>query len=224
MILGKTRQSVRWGHGGFTLIELLIVVAIIAILAAIAVPNFLQAQTRAKLSRVRADLYSLATAIESYKVDGNAYPPPYGVTINGRSHFDVLSTPVAYIQAASWLRDPFAKPAISIEKQRYSYQAVGAGNYLLENPASPPFSIDPTNQLTLWWWLVSRGPDQGFGFKSPTFDPEAPIRQYFFEADTHPEAWLNVVYDPTNGTQSLGNLYRAGGMVQGFAGKTMVGY
>ena len=39
----------------FTLIELLIVVAIIAILAAIAVPNFLEAQVRAKIARVKAD-------------------------------------------------------------------------------------------------------------------------------------------------------------------------
>lgn len=60
---------------GFTLIELLIVVAIIAILAAIAVPNFLEAQTRAKVSRVKADQRSIVTGIESYRVDHNKYPP-----------------------------------------------------------------------------------------------------------------------------------------------------
>ena len=59
---------------GFTLIELLIVVAIIAILVAIAVPNFLEAQVRAKVSRVRSDQRSLATAIEAYFVDHNIYP------------------------------------------------------------------------------------------------------------------------------------------------------
>ena len=59
---------------GFTLIELLIVVAIIAILAAIAVPNFLEAQVRAKVSRVRTDQRSIATAIEAYYVDNNIYP------------------------------------------------------------------------------------------------------------------------------------------------------
>lgn len=56
-------------YRGFTLIELLIVVAIIAILAAIAVPNFLEAQTRAKVAKGVADMRTLATAIESYRID-----------------------------------------------------------------------------------------------------------------------------------------------------------
>src|SRR5258705_1906491 len=61
---------------GFTLIELLIVVAIIAILAAIAVPNFLQAQTRAKVSRTLADMRTVGMALEAYRVDNRSYPIP----------------------------------------------------------------------------------------------------------------------------------------------------
>src|SRR5688572_413076 len=60
---------------GFTLIELLIVVVIIAILAAIAAPNFLQAQTRTKVSRVMADMKSVVTAVRSYEVDNNQAIP-----------------------------------------------------------------------------------------------------------------------------------------------------
>jgi prepilin-type N-terminal cleavage/methylation domain-containing protein len=64
----------RYPRKGFTLIELLIVVAIIAILAAIAVPNFLEAQVRAKVARVKNDLRALNTGIEAYRVDNNTYP------------------------------------------------------------------------------------------------------------------------------------------------------
>src|SRR5512138_2972355 len=91
----------------FTLIELLIVVAIIAILAAIAVPNFLEAQIRSKVSRVKADMRSVATAMEAYTTDFNRYPPDYQyaliVTTRDLNSYlprlIVLSTPVAYMSA-----------------------------------------------------------------------------------------------------------------------------
>jgi general secretion pathway protein G len=59
---------------GFTLIELLIVVAIIGIIAAIAIPNLLNAIDRGKQKRTMADLRSIGTAIESYSIDNNFYP------------------------------------------------------------------------------------------------------------------------------------------------------
>ena len=59
---------------GFTLIELLIVVAIIGIIAAIAIPNLLNAIDRGKQKRTMADLRSIGTAIESYSIDNNVYP------------------------------------------------------------------------------------------------------------------------------------------------------
>ena len=59
---------------GFTLIELLIVVAIIGIIAAIAIPNLLNAINRGRQKRTMADIRTIGTAVEAYAVDNSAYP------------------------------------------------------------------------------------------------------------------------------------------------------
>ena len=102
-------------RSGFTLIELLIVVAIIAILASIAVPNFVEAMARAKISRVMSDQRALATAMESYATDWTDYPL-YSNTDDGDRYLSrtaweatlvsyLLTSPIAYISALPI--DPF---------------------------------------------------------------------------------------------------------------------
>ncbi len=66
---------------GFTLIELLIVVAIIGIIVAIAIPNLLNAIQRAKQKRTMGDMRTIGTAAEAYAVDTNRYPAAAGYSI-----------------------------------------------------------------------------------------------------------------------------------------------
>ncbi len=147
---------------GFTLIELLIVVAIIGILAAIAVPNFLNAQTRSKISRVMADERSVSIAVEQYRLDHNSYPP------DATNRFPVglymLTSPVAYIQTVPI--DPFLSiidkglpidqtpngPFFAMGTDTESPQKVGT--YALA--AAGPDHDDDTGNMTGWpatvWW------------------------------------------------------------------------
>lgn len=211
---------------GFTLIELLIVVAIIAILAAIAVPNFLEAQVRSKVSRVKSDQRSLATALESYYIDNNAYPatdssvsghsginqglnnttglllnmPTFRRKNNAGDQLSTLSTPIAYITTI--FADPFAKTFGA----SFSY-------------STPQGAVEVQNA---GWIIWSYGPDvdqnddqdgDGFGGDIGVSDlsPAAPLvaETFYSPANQVPSVTLlGATYDPTNGTTSSGDVWR----------------
>ena len=64
-------QKLNKNRGGFTLVEIMIVVAIIALLAAIAVPNFLRARKRSQATRILEDLRMIDAGVDQYAIESN---------------------------------------------------------------------------------------------------------------------------------------------------------
>jgi prepilin-type N-terminal cleavage/methylation domain-containing protein len=211
---------------GFTLIELLIVVAIIAIVAAIAVPNLLEAQTRAKVSRALADMRTLTTALEAYAADWNLYPPCNSFGIAGNRtpvvtedylYLELLSSPVAYTSRA-FLPDPFdpdmrigqialhedlpALPGVdadlpaSAQWRAFTYTSWNSGGRT--TAAGDGFDIESSPRS---WLLQSSGPDRHYFNVGGILDS--------FTADETQD----VLYDATNGTVSYGAIFTVGGDV-----------
>jgi type II secretion system protein G len=177
----------------FTLIELLIVVAIIAILAAIAVPNFLEANVRAKVSRAKSDLRTLRVALESYQVDHNHYPEP--ATNNWHPSLldiPIITSPVAYL--TSFPTEPFPLREL---KSDYGYQVVNpevAKYYRYYNTRPWVGTYPDIESVNLKWSAMSNGPDLDIAVN----DDES--ARDTINGKTY------MYYDPTNGTVSRGDL------------------
>lgn len=174
---------------GFTLIELLIVVAIIAILAAIAIPNFLMAQVRSKISRVHSEMQTITTALEVYYMDNNEYP--YNEYFYGCLWR--LTTPISYL--SQYPNDPFGTPSCVLSGRRvyttpanhYYFYCRWANLHGVDDNIWDSDRDDPDgfwlNKWFGYWGINSFGPDNIYNESGE-------------------------VYDPTNGTVSGGDIWR----------------
>lgn len=104
---------------GFTLLEMMVVVAIIAILAAVLIPNFTHARAQAATSACMANLKSVATAFELYYTDKQAYPAGTNANI------DASATGASGV-LSGYLGQPPEDPAAGSGKY-YTYTTTSSG-------------------------------------------------------------------------------------------------
>ncbi len=176
-------------------------VVIAAILIAIVLPNFIGSDhRRPRVSRAKADMRSLATAIEAYFVDYDAYPP---------------WTQSSY--RISWYS---SVPAPSFDSRASITTPIA---YIFSLP-SDPLSPDENNRDTYAYWSCdtdyltwSCGPDGDFDIYHPDLEAKALSTNVNSKGTTYTlldikaaEAYLlPLTYDPTNGTESDGDVWRS---------------
>jgi len=193
----------------FTLIELLIVVAIIGVLAAIAVPNFLNAQIRAKIARTHSDLKAFSTAMEMYFLDSNEYP--WGNFPNSVGGFTTasltcLSTPVAYLSSIMQI-DAFGEGSWTsngpTNKDYYTY--VNYNGYWARNDTSAQGYFKNNHPYFKGYGMASFGPDKR--------DSGGVWGTLYYKIGNM-TICNSTLYAASNGLVSLGDICRYGGEAQ----------
>ncbi len=173
---------------GFTLIELLIVVAIIGIIAGIAIPNFLGARSKARVTRAFADMRAIADALEMYYVDNTTYPAALA---------DLTTTHITSLP-----KDPFGTDAVP----GYRYYNNGTEDtdptawLVVSNGPDGSPDVDTTGDFD---WETDRIAGQ-LGGPDGARDADGDLYGYNLEAGDG--GW----YNPASGTTSPGDLGRGG--------------
>jgi len=212
----------------FTLIELLIVVAIIAILAAIAVPNFLEAQIRAKVSRVKSDLRTLSIGFESYRIDHNKYPAcldnpndhdqrisvvlgaldsgyytqitRVGTAKTAGRDFHTVTTPIAYL--TTFFSDPFVKEGGGVLTYCARVALTGGHAFVLTS-VGPDVDLFATTNGKVGCGTTSTNPLSTF------VDPAMPARLGDIDEHLVGDYFDNKVQATVDAVNAMGGLKKA---------------
>lgn len=188
-------------HRAFTYIELTFVMMLIAILAAIAVPNFLEAKTRSAVARSQADLSLLAMSVETYRLEHRAYP--LNSTPGRPNGWDLkaLTTPIAYMMslpADSMTRTDMrgGRHPRPMPQTPYNYfNGVQLDAEAGLRVGGPPDSFLPGWHAALIWGL-------GPGSALPAEEPKP-------ATTVHEGGRFEILYyEATNGTVSTGDIYK----------------
>jgi len=224
---GFERQGLSRSPKGFTLLELLIVVAIIAILLSIGIPNYRNARIRGRVAAAHSNLKRVETALDWYASDHGAYPttmsmhPRDPLALLANPQLRVLTTPVAYLNGGS-LRDPFG-----VVESQINTPTLSSNNDF-------PKLVQPNEERSLLYFhypslayrlgapsismngssAVSIGPD-----RKDSLGAYRPFGSDLFAANLTTYGFaspLDTVYSPTNGSASPGDIARFVGEARRF--------